>query len=191
RAGIVTTVEAGRLSVQRAAAAPESAAGLGAGPFLCGRASRAAAATGRRRPFDQRIENVRPLAVDIERDAAKRSFGNAGLEPGPGFAAVGRFPDPASWAAAVHAARRAAPLIARRIENLIVGGVHHKIVRAGVVVDFQRLFPGLAAISGFEHAALATSSPQTAGRRDEDDVVVARIDDDAVDVARRAEAQVR
>jgi hypothetical protein len=29
----------------------------------------------------------------------------------------------------------------------VVGGIHHQIVRAGVVVDLEHLLPGLAAVS--------------------------------------------
>src|SRR5262249_4965263 len=50
--------------------------------------------------------------------------------------------------------------------------------------------PRLAAVCGLEDAAIAAGAPQAAGGRDEHDVVVARIDDDAVDVARRAQAHV-
>ena len=119
------------------------------------------------------------------------SFGNALGQPLPGVAAVGRLPDAAARPAAVHAARGAAPLIHRRVENPVVGRIHHEIVRAGVVVHLQRLLPGPAAVGRLVDAALAAGPEQAAGRRDEHDVVVARIDDDAVDEARGLEPHVR
>ena len=60
--------------------------------------------------------------------------GRPRLQTRPGLAAVGRLPDAAARAAAVHAARRAPALIGRRVEDLAVRRVHHQVVRAGVVV---------------------------------------------------------
>ena len=186
-AGVVRPVESGD-RVRRDRAHDIATAGLrrwglvGLGP---------AAAARRRGPLDERVENVRPLAVHVEPDASERAVGKpVALHARPRFAAVGGFPDAAARPAAVHAARRAPPLIGRRVEHLIVRRVHHEIVGAGVVVPLQRLLPGFAAVHRFVDAALTTRPPQAAGGRDEDDVVVARVDDDAVDAAGRFETHV-
>ena len=140
----------------------------------------------RRRAFDQRVEDVRTLAIDVEGDAAERSVGKPVLQPRPGLAAVGRLPDAAARAAAVHAARRAPALVGRGVEDLAVRRIDREIVGAGVVVDLQHLLPGLAAVGRLVDAALAAGPEQRAGGGDEHRVVVARIDDDAVDVPRGA-----
>ena len=58
------------------------------------------------------------------------------------------------------------------------------------VVDLQHLLPGRAAVGRLVDAALAAGPEERAGRRDEHDVVVDRIDDDAVDVPRLAQPHV-
>ena len=159
--------------------------------FLCRRAATAAApGRWRRRAFDQRVENLGLLPVDVDRDAPERSVEDAALQLRPGLAAVGRLEDAAAGAAAVEAALRPPPLIHRRVEDLAVRRIDRDFVRAGVVVDLERLLPGLAAVGRLEDAALAAWSPQAAGRRDKDDIVVARVDDDAVDEPGVAEAEV-
>jgi len=147
------------------------------------RRTRAAAACRRgRRPFDQRVEDAGALAVHVDADAAERTVGNAGLQSRPRFSGVSRFPETAAGAAAVHAAHGAPALIHRRVENPVVRRIHHEIVGSGVVVNLQDLLPGLAAVDRLVHAALAAGTPEAARGGDEDNVVVARIDHDAVDV---------
>src|SRR5207247_8700191 len=121
----------------------------------------AAAATGRRRSFDERVQNVRAAPVDIDGNSAERSVRKAAaLEPGPRLAPIDGLPDAATGSAAVHAAGSAAPLVRRCVQDLIVRGVHDEIVRAGVIVNVQHLFPRLAAVDRLVHAALATRSEQ-------------------------------
>src|SRR4029079_9912840 len=211
-AAVIRSIEAGRGVVDadgRAASAAATAASLRrffrarlcaagrAGAARTLRAARrplrtgpAAAAAARRRAFDRRIKNVGALAIDVEADAAERSFGQAGLQPRPRVAAVGGLPDAAARTDAVHAARGAPPLIRGGVQDAVVGRVDDQVVGAGVVVDLQRLLPRLAAVGGLEDAALAAGAEQRPGRRHPDDVVVARVDDDAVDVLRRLEADV-
>src|SRR5262249_6726490 len=86
---------------------------------------------------------------------------------------------------------RAAALVGRRVEDLIVHRVHHQIVGSGVIVHLEHLRPRLAGVSRLVDAALAARPPQAAGRGHEHDVVVPRIDQDAVDVARRRKAHAR
>ncbi len=201
RAAVVGTVEAGRLgvgSLGATAALPSRAAcrsafGLRSRPLggCCGGAPSAPAGGGDG-AFNRRVENVRPLAGDVERDAAQRRLiENTALDARPRLAAVGRLPDTAARAAAVHAARRPPPLVRRRINDLAVRRIDHQLVRAGVVVDLEHVLPGLASVGRLEHAAFAARAPQAAGGRNQHHVGVARIDGDAVDVLRRAKAHVR
>src|SRR5204862_7713940 len=70
-------------------------------PRLCrgfGTRSAAAATAPRalfRRSLNQRINDVRAPAIDVEGDAAERSFRKIGLQACPVFAAVRGFPDTA------------------------------------------------------------------------------------------------
>ena len=203
RARIIRTIETGR---QR------GDAGLGASPAArlgarltasrCGRAGAflgaarrpsarsAPAGCEQRRPLDRRVEDARLAAVDIHGDASERPLRQAALELAPGGAAVRRLVEPAARAAAVHAARGPPALIHRRVQDLAVGRIHHDVVRAGVIVDLEHLRPGLAAVGGAVDAALAARAPQAPGGRHEHDVVVARVDDDPVDVLRGAKPHV-
>src|SRR5205823_7365426 len=109
-------------------------------------------------------------------DAPQRSLRKSvALETRPRVPAVRRLPDAAARTAAVHAARGAAALVGRGIEHLAVPGVDHQIVGAGIVVDLQRLLPGLAAVGRLEDAPLAAGTEERSGGGDPDDVVVARV----------------
>src|SRR5207245_9070667 len=127
-------------------------------------------------------------AGDVDSDSSERAVGNAALQPRPGFAGVGRFPDAAARATAVHTAGGAPALVGRGVEDFVVRRVDHEIGRARVLVHFQRLFPRLAAVGRLIYAALAAGTPQTALRCHVYPVVVARVDDDAADVAGRTQA---
>src|SRR5690606_25981456 len=109
----------------------------------------------------------------------------------PGVAAVGRFPESAAGTAPVEAARRATPLIGRRVEHLRIRRVHDQVVAAGILVDRQHRGPGAAAVRGAADAAVAARAPEAAQRRDEHAIVVRRIDHDAIDVLRVGQAHVR
>ncbi len=102
RAGVVRTIHAGGLGVERATAAAAEAGFLrrgrgcrcrGARSFLGRRppsaAAPAAAAAGRGCALDQRVHDVRALAIDVDRDAAERPVEDPALQPGEGVAAVG------------------------------------------------------------------------------------------------------
>ena len=197
RAAIIGSVETGggigiHARHQRAPARPLRRLLFAAAAFATTRAPFAPAPAGRNRPFDERVEDARPPAVSIDGNAAQRAVGPAvALHARPALAAVNRFPQTAAGTAAIHAARRPPPLIRRRVQNLVVRRVHHQIVRAGVVVDLHHLLPALSAVGRLVDSALAAGAPQAAGGGDEHDVVVARIDHDAVDVARRRQPHVR
>ncbi len=75
----------------------------------------------------------------------------------------------------------------RRVENARVVHVHRKLGRTGLVVNVQNRFPGRAAIDRLVNASLFRSAVQRALSRDQDDVGILRIDDDARDVLRRFE----
>ena len=123
-----------------------------------------------------------------------RPSGPVGTPPGelrPGAAGVRSTSTCAAGAAAVEAPRRAAPLIGRGIEHLVVRRIHHQFGGAGVLVDDSRSRvqvspPSVVLID----AAIAAAAPQAAERRHVDDVVIDRVDDDAGDVPRVAQAHV-
>src|SRR5262249_55841761 len=123
-------------------------------------------------------------------DAAERATRNSVREARPGVAAVDRFPDSAAWTTAVHATRRPATLIRRCVDRLRIRVRHREIVRARLLVDEEHALPRLAAIRRLVTPATAAWSEDRADRRDQHDVVVARIDQDAVDVLRVLEPDV-
>ena len=115
----------------------------------------------------------------------------AARELPPRLAAVARLVDAAARPAADEAARRPAPLIRRREQDVRVRRIDDEIGGAGVVVDEQRLRPRLAAVGRHEDAALRVRPEQMSDRRDPDHVRVLRMDDDARDRLRFAQADVR
>src|SRR5207247_357748 len=76
-------------------------------------------------------------------------------------------------------------------ENARVARVHRDVRAAGVLVDEQRTRPRPAAIARAEHAALLLRTIRVPQRARDDDVGVARIDDDAADAPGLLEARAR
>ncbi len=99
--------------------------------------------------------------------------------------------DVAARAAAVEAPRLPLALIRRREQRLRILRIHDDVGGTGVVVDEQHVVPGPAAIGRFEHAPLGVRAPQMADRRDIHDVRIAGMNDDAADVPRLVESDVR
>ena len=173
---VVCAIEAGSSSA--AGATTTTASSTGGIIFLHGSTT---AATG---DFDERVREVRVLAPDVEPDASHRCRRQSVADARPGFTRVARSPDAAARAGAHHAARAAAPLIRRGEHDARIGRGHHQVVRARFVVDAEHMLPRAAAVGGLVHAAIAASTEERSGRRHEHDVVVVRVDDDAVDRAR-------
>src|SRR5262249_15291051 len=134
------------------------------------------------RSFDRRVEGFRIFAIDVDPDSAEWSGGKPVRQSGPCVAAVDRLPDAAAGTAAVDAARRSPPLTHRRIDRLRIARRHREIVRAGFIVDEQHSLPRLAAVGGLVDSAIAAGPEERTRRRDEDVVVVRRVDEDAPDV---------
>ena len=78
--------------------------------------------------------------------------------------------------------RGAARLPDAREEDCRIGRIHLDVGRAGVVVFFQHLAPGLAAVAGAIHAALGVRSERVAQHRGERDIGVGRMDDHLTDL---------
>ena len=141
--------------------------------------------------FDARVEDRGIGAEDVEADATERTGGEPAREPVPALTAVGGLEDPAAGTAAIHAAVGAAALVHRRVEHAWVGGRDGEVVGAGVVITLEHEAPVAAAVGRLVDAASAAGTPERTGRRDVDDVVVGRIDDDPIDVPRVAQPHVR
>ena len=132
--------------------------------------------------LDQRI-HVRGVArADAEGDPAVGAVGQALLELRPGHAAVGRAVDATPRPAADELPGVPLHLPHRREQHLGIPRLHDEIGAPGGVVHEQHLLPGLAAVAGAIHAAVGTRSPGVAYRRDEHDVGVRGVDDDARDL---------
>ena len=101
---------------------------------------------------------------------------------GPLRAAVGRLVERALGTAADELPDGAPALIGRGIEHVGILRIHHHVGDAGVGADGQDGLPGLAAVGRLVEAAVAAGVPQRADRAHVDDVRVARIDEDVLDV---------
>src|SRR3974390_1223978 len=77
----------------------------------------------------------------------------------PGEAAISRFVEPATRAAAVEDPRLAAHLPQRCVHNTGVLRVKRNVDGAGVLVLVEDLLPGLATVRGAEEAALGVGAP--------------------------------
>src|SRR5581483_659987 len=99
-----------------------------------------------------------------------------------------RAPDPRAGAAIIERPRPPFRLPGGCKQHLAIGRLHGDIDRAGVIVDVQRLAPGLAAVGGHEYAAIRARTPLQAEHRNHDVIGVMWIDDDAADLADVLEA---
>ena len=94
----------------------------------------------------------------------------------------------AARAAAIHAPRRALCLPQRGEENVGIARIECDVDAAGLRVLVQDLLPGLAAVARAEDAALFVVAKRMSQRRDEGDVRIFRIDDQAADGVRVRQA---
>ena len=138
--------------------------------------------------FDARVDDVRIPAVDVHADAAERAGGHAVGQLGPGPAGIARLPHRAAGPAAVKAPGGATTLIGRRVEHLVVGGIHDQLGGAGFGIDKQDAIPGEAAVSGLVDASFAAGAEHAAEGRHVDHFRINGIHDDAGDHLRGAEA---
>ena len=140
--------------------------------------------------LDDGVNDVRVAAIEVEADAAGVTGWKAAGDLAPGPAGIAALVNARVRPAAVEPISGAAPRIRRRDEHLRIGGIHDQVGGAGVLVDGEDVLPGDAAVGGLEDAALFVGAPQPAHRRHVDDVGVLRVDDDAADVLRVAQAHV-
>src|SRR6185369_3749446 len=132
--------------------------------------------------LDGGVDHVGGDGGDGEADAPHLFLRQAGGELAPGGAAVTALVDRRAGAAVDQRPDLALPLIGGGIEDVGVARVHRQVGDAGVLVDREDRFPGLAAVGGLVEAAVAARIPQRALGRDEDHVRIARIDDDLPNV---------
>ena len=132
--------------------------------------------------FDLRVDDVGVRARHVERDAAVGAGRqSAAGELVPRLARVGALPDRAARAAAVEAARGAAALVARGVNDIRVDRIEDEVGEARVVVDELDVVPGLAAVGRLVDPALGIGSEQMPEHRRVHRVWILRVDDDARD----------
>src|SRR6185312_10348256 len=152
-----------------------------------GRAEDAALALGR---LDRGVEDARVGRRDGQADAAQADRGQAAAFARPVRAAVGGLVDAALGAAVNQCVDVALALVGGSVEGVGIARIHDQVAGAGVLGDGEHVFPGGAAVGGLEHAAVAARAPERSLGGDIDGVGVARIDDDAADVAGILESHV-
>ena len=132
------------------------------------------------------VNDVRILAKNVEPDTpgitATVFVRQAFRQFFPGESAVGGLVNRAVRAAAVEAIRSASALVSGGIEGFRAFGIHGNVAYAGVVIDFQDLLPGLAAIAGLVNAPLRVGSPKMTLCRHINDFRIFRMNDDSADV---------
>ena len=152
----------------------------------------AASATRDRGPFDCDIRDVGVAPIHINRNATKRAAGKSAVaDARPRIAAIGRLPQSAARSTAIHAAGGATPLIHRREEDVGITRRLREVIRAGVFVAREDELPRRAAIGGLIEPPFSARTEERAGRRNDDDIVIARIDENAIDVLRVGQSHQR
>lgn len=124
------------------------------------------------------VDAVAVVVADGYADFAQDAFWQAGVarDVGPGFAAIGAFPESASLAAAVEGVWSAPGCPCGGVERIGVLGIEADIQRAGSLIYVEHLAPGLAAIGGFVDAAFLAGHPDFAERGDPDGVWIGGVD---------------
>ena len=140
------------------------------------------------------VHHVRRRAADIQADASPElRLGQPLVDGYPRRAPVGGLVDAA--AGVVREVARVVPLEpdalpGGRVQRVRIGGIHHEVDGAGPVVDEQHSRPRPAAVGGLVHTPLGVVGPLVARRRDEHDVGVGRVDQDAGNRVRVGEPHV-
>ena len=149
-----------------------------------GRSARAAAsaATSAAGPFDGREDDVGAPAIHVQCDSSERSCRKAARLLRPGFSAIDGLPDATSGTAAVHAAGGAPPLVHRREQDSRVRLRAHQVVRPGVLITLEYTLPTSATVRRLVDPPIPSGPEQRPRGRNENHVVVAGIEHDAVDV---------
>ena len=143
--------------------------------------------------LNNRVNDIRILAIDLESDASRlsavfirKTFGKF-FPAGP---AVSGLVDCGFRTAAIEPERSAAPLVSRSVKRVRAFRIHRNVANACIVADLQYLVPGLAAIRGFVNAAIRVRSPEVAERGHIDNIRISRMNHHAADVAGFGEAHV-
>src|SRR5690606_23940956 len=112
--------------------------------------------------LDERVHDPRVGGEHREPDAAEGAAGQTTAQLGPGLAAVLAPPDAAAVAAGVEVPGAPSALVARGEQHVRVLRVDRQVAEARVLVDEQRLLPGLAAVCRLEDTALAAPGVERA-----------------------------
>src|SRR6185312_15054486 len=112
-----------------------------------------------------------------EANAAVGAGLEAGGDPGPGVAAINRTVQAAAGAAVVKGPGVADDIPHAGEQHAGVVGFDGEVNGAGMIVDEERLLPGLAAVGGVEDTALGIGAEGMAENRHPDFVGVVRVDD--------------
>ena len=107
----------------------------------------------------------------------------------PGCSGIGRLPESAPRPAALQEIRPPHAFPARRVERVVIPGIHGEIDEARLVAHEFHQLPRRATIGRFVESALGVRIPRVSQCRDIHDVWVRWIDDDAPDLLRRFEAR--
>src|SRR5262249_35429669 len=143
--------------------------------------------------LDQRINALRIARRNGDSDLAERGFGQAlrGHEPLPRRATIGRFEHAAPLSAAVLAPGVDHKLPCPGEQYIRIGWIHRQLRHASVLVDKERLLPGLAAVLSAIDAALLLRPVAVPDRADVYDVRVGGMNDDARDAPRELQTHAR
>src|SRR4029078_4364952 len=133
--------------------------------------------------LDPRVHDVGVFPIDVHPDAAQWPLRDPLRQLDPRLARIAGLVDRATWPASVETPIRPTPLIGRGVEHLVVPGVHHEFGCTCVLVDEEHVRPRHAAVGLLVNAAFFVRPPEVSLRRDVDDIVIHRVDDDARYVA--------
>ena len=132
--------------------------------------------------FDGGVDQLGVGWSNRETDLSHVAAGETHIHAPPGIAAVGGFVDARLRAAGKERPGVPPPLVSRGIHHVRVRRVELHVGDAGVLIDFQHLNPGRAAVGGFVEPTMTTRRPQRALRGNEHNVAVARVHENLADV---------
>ena len=135
--------------------------------------------------FDERIDATGIRSRNRNANASEIAFRQTVADQlVPRESAVHRFVQAAPGAATVEVPGLAADLPQCGVNNAGISGIEYHINGAGIVVLIQDLLPGFATVGRAENTPLCIRAPRVSQGRDQNDVRIARVNDDGADVAR-------
>ena len=140
--------------------------------------------------FDDGVQNLGILRIEIKPDTADSSRGKSAAEFRPVVAAVAGLVNTTAGTAVHHLPGQSHLVVRRSKEDRWILWIHDQVDDADLVVEVEHLLPRFAAVGCLEDPSLRVRRIEVPQHRNVDRVRIGRVDDDPRNVVRVSETHV-